>query len=501
MAASSSASSFGQRFIQIKALEDLFRRQLLCREVVKPFVGLILIKPLDCEKLSHKFQQSLDRMQHIVDPQLRVPTPKSFNDPRDHRQIFQQLSIPDDLLSCIVVAGGAVLDCIFGNTPNDYDLFIFGDVDPYQVTEKLLSIWANRITFAMRTEHSITVKIGKEHPNTISRASRWNPPPRDLVIQIVLRHYRTPNEVVYGFDLEPCRCLIYRDEMWMTPSCKFSIKTATMTVDLSRASTTYNKRLSKYHHKRSFAVYIPIKVKAMHLELGLRGHGAEGSLVGLLSYLLHKRKTYSPMESDYAFVTSQNIKAGRANIGCRGFTVYLSNEKFVDPNQQDMMSIDSDDDSQDLPKSESMAPPKRKEKIASDSDSTDDLFDGIGEDITPPRAASSVSEAEKLVTNQNSRDDFFYALEALTINDNDTEADTETGYERTDVPEFECDRKIIGYSFKKTVDVRHVLELPDEVLPTLAIPRRAVFMTENPGRQYTSSFHPMQLTWEQWVKW
>lgn len=75
-------------------------------------------------------------------------------------------------------------------------------------------------------------------------------------IQVILRLYQTPSEVIHGFDVDSC-CLGFDGEnIWMTHRAHFALKNGYNTVNFGRLSPSYEMRLVKYG-TRGMAVRIP----------------------------------------------------------------------------------------------------------------------------------------------------------------------------------------------------------------------------------------------------
>ncbi|KAG2379332.1 hypothetical protein C9374_007471 [Naegleria lovaniensis] len=75
-------------------------------------------------------------------------------------------------------------------------------------------------------------------------------------IQVVLRIYKSPAEVLLGFDID-CACIGYDGKtVWSAPRARRALAFNTNLVDVDRQSTTYEYRLYKYA-KRGFSVSVP----------------------------------------------------------------------------------------------------------------------------------------------------------------------------------------------------------------------------------------------------
>lgn len=69
---------------------------------------------------------------------------------------------------------------------------------------------------------------------------------RNSEIQIILRLYQTPSEVLHGFDVDSCCLGFDGNDVWMTQRACFAIKNGYNTVNFNRLSPSYELRLAKY---------------------------------------------------------------------------------------------------------------------------------------------------------------------------------------------------------------------------------------------------------------
>ena len=76
-------------------------------------------------------------------------------------------------------------------------------------------------------------------------------------IQIVLRLYSSPAEILMGFDVDSCSCGFDGKQVYMTPRCHQALIRQMNTVDMTRRSPTYELRLAKYAD-RGFEVEVPM---------------------------------------------------------------------------------------------------------------------------------------------------------------------------------------------------------------------------------------------------
>lgn len=168
----------------------------------------------------------------------------------------------------VFVAGGSILKCMMnpnGNTNgnqaspattgdastvnfngSDIDLFLY-DLTPEAANEKIKEIHAvvtrnsnGKPPHIIRTRYAITI-LG-DYPLRH--------------IQIVLRLYKSPAEVLIGFDVDACTVGFDGEKVWASKRARRALTKQYNLVDLSRRSLTYEVRLNKYS-QRGFAVLIP----------------------------------------------------------------------------------------------------------------------------------------------------------------------------------------------------------------------------------------------------
>jgi hypothetical protein len=95
-------------------------------------------------------------------------------------------------------------------------------------------------TVCVRTKHAIS--IHSQYP--------YRP------IQIILRLYKSPAEILAGFDID-CACFLYNgNSVWGNPRGVAALKAQANLVDMTRRSPSYEVRLAKYSN-RGFEVSVP----------------------------------------------------------------------------------------------------------------------------------------------------------------------------------------------------------------------------------------------------
>jgi len=179
----------------------------------------------------------------------------NFN--RSHPNILHRLN--DILLSePVVVAGGSVLGSLRCHTGNHVSGFT-SDIDLFICISEPQE--ANRIT------HRIWNALAVDHerwwilrgPGVVNMVLWTNMDTIEQKVQIVLRLYDSPAEVLYGFDVDCCCCCYDGREVWLTPRCLRALQTMANVLNPLHAwpnRASYELRLTKYSI-RGFAVAIP----------------------------------------------------------------------------------------------------------------------------------------------------------------------------------------------------------------------------------------------------
>lgn len=127
---------------------------------------------------------------------------------------------------------------------SDIDLFLYG-LDEDAAVEKLREIYDSIQASspyeirAFRSAHAVTL------------VSRY--PFRH--VQIVLRLYNSPSEVLMGFDVDSCAVGYNGKNVFMCPRAVLSFLSQTNTVDMTRRSPSYEMRLAKYA-ERGFEIVV-----------------------------------------------------------------------------------------------------------------------------------------------------------------------------------------------------------------------------------------------------
>ena len=167
--------------------------------------------------------------------------------------------------SNVVVAGGAVQACLapvpvsatvskralrkhFHNSAflaSDIDLFLYG-LSPAQAEARMQTIFdavCNSVPWDVTC-------VRKRHTVSIHSQFPYRP------IQIILRLYTSPAEILAGFDVDAPCCAFDGTRVWASARAVVAMMLQANTVDMTRRSPSYEVRLMKYA-MRGFEVYVP----------------------------------------------------------------------------------------------------------------------------------------------------------------------------------------------------------------------------------------------------
>jgi hypothetical protein len=151
----------------------------------------------------------------------------------------------------LLLAGGFITNSIiYYDSPTDLDFFIYG-LSEADANNKLDSLIAalNQILqhiWITRSKNSVT----------ITGQLRNDEPFHNVKIQFILRLYRTPAEILHGFDIDCCGAGYDGTNVWLTERAVGALKDMVNIVDFDRMSPSYEARLAKYM-ARGFSVYVP----------------------------------------------------------------------------------------------------------------------------------------------------------------------------------------------------------------------------------------------------
>jgi len=136
-----------------------------------------------------------------------------------------QITLPEPVCTYLKVpgvylAGGALISMLIDKPVKDYDLFFVGE--PHEFAE---------IARNFNADHESRFALTK-----ITKG---------CMIQLIKRVFNTPDQIIGGFDLDPCR-FIYKHKLQTTIGGLVALRHQINYIDLSNASTSFNYRVSKY---------------------------------------------------------------------------------------------------------------------------------------------------------------------------------------------------------------------------------------------------------------
>ncbi|KAJ3554518.1 hypothetical protein NP233_g12406 [Leucocoprinus birnbaumii] len=261
-------------------LRKLFAQDKTHERLRDPYVGLVDIFGPDTdvlrktraravdyedeESLSGKYIMPLKETERRKDGEASMVT--DMDEFKKNWAIFSEGSLSQLAnWNNVIAAGGSVLSSLLPLAPehkkskrairkyyhsaafpsSDVDLFLWG-LTPEQAEKKIVAIYeAVRDSVpwdvtCIRTKH--TISIHSQYPYRS--------------VQIVLRLYQSPAEVLAGFDIDAPCCAYDGERVWANPRALMAMIRQCNTVDVTRRSPSYEVRLAKYA-KRGFEVYVP----------------------------------------------------------------------------------------------------------------------------------------------------------------------------------------------------------------------------------------------------
>lgn len=119
-------------------------------------------------------------------------------------------------------------------------------------------------------------------------------------VQIVLRLYSSPSEILASFDVDCCACGFDGKHVWASPRGIRALETRCNIVDVSRRSQVYEDRLYKYA-KRGYRVAVPgyIPNKMDRLMRTFHHDPAETGLLKLMTMEDNLRRPLKPLTMSY----------------------------------------------------------------------------------------------------------------------------------------------------------------------------------------------------------
>lgn len=158
----------------------------------------------------------------------------------------------------VFIAGGAIFSILFDLPISDIDVFLYG-CTPVEAEEKILQLieacrianylkespkcevnWEKNVTKVVRTSNAITFPVVKKKLYSDETLTG------KINVQIITRLYKTPSEVIHGFDVDCCSIGYNGENLLMTDRARFALENGYNTVNLEYLSPSYSYRLAKY---------------------------------------------------------------------------------------------------------------------------------------------------------------------------------------------------------------------------------------------------------------
>lgn len=167
-----------------------------------------------------------------------------------------------------VVAGGCVCDLLCRRGINDIDMFAPGMTE--KEAEKQFSDLEEDLKKWVETEKQfsglekelkrwIGVGIGSiatyrtNNCITIHMTKGW----AKFEVQLIMRNYRTVDEIIYGFDIAPSAVAWDGNAVYATIAARYAYYAGVFVPDVTRRRLTFETRIVKYTMRKSFAVVLP----------------------------------------------------------------------------------------------------------------------------------------------------------------------------------------------------------------------------------------------------
>lgn len=227
-------------WLKIKRVEDEFRT-VVGTGALSPHHGLLELTEAKLTEIvggrpGHRSTNVIRSMSSKWSPWYPFQRLRSFAD---------ALALKSTPEKGVLLAGGALVSyCLSQQPPKDYDLFLYGYTEPeaLQVIDKFIKL--------PKTSSFFT---GYKNYRTIHR-NKYTITCGD--IQFILRLYKSPAEILHGFDIDCCRVGYDGEKVWMTQSALWAWQNRMNVVDFSRMSPSYDYRMGKYAN-RGFDIRVP----------------------------------------------------------------------------------------------------------------------------------------------------------------------------------------------------------------------------------------------------
>lgn len=431
-----------------------------------------LRKTMNLSRKTNIEEPSDDRIQ-IVGSTCKHVYIKNYDGLFEYRILSLLMNLPEHIRPYVCLAGGALVDMIIGHHPRniaDYDLFVTGADNPEKVLIDLMQhlngLSGHEILSILRTRDAVTFYLHEVFED------------KSLKIQVILRSYASPSEVVTGFDLDASAICWYKGQLYLTKRALYSLKTMTLYHDVDRMSTSYNYRLLKYSQRKGFSIRLPGPISTE-----LKNNSFEHIKVNQGRFQPEYQNTLC-----FLYTASIMMGAGVYNLTISDYEDGSSGEPLTDMDADILSEADGTKSKTDGTKTETKTKTETETKT------------GTKTETKTKTGTKTVSQKdlERKRTHWNIMVDKAKELGIYMIRGK--------GSERTHKLKHRS-LTLIGYCLSKVSKNPNYIErllsfpIPEGYLGDFKrkFPRKLAFRTVNPGSQFTGSFNPVQMTLEQWA--
>nr|QQV29317.1 hypothetical protein K-LCC10_0062 [Kaumoebavirus] len=232
-------------------------------------------------------------------------------------------------LKNVLIAGGAICGTIIDRSYDDIDLFIYGlndserqDKLEYLVQAISAALYAKsaqfRAKFTKSNEAIYKTIYAIRNQNCVTIQDDYH-----RKVQIILRNYKSVDEILNGFDLGSSAVGLRDDgQVVVSGTGKFAYEYGANIVDTNRRSTTYELRLAKYYD-RDFDIIAPYFTENVKVGESITIYGKLGIYISKVERLKYSAVIdyAGPSSSDYQFdLSPRGVKYYNLNLLLKGET-------------------------------------------------------------------------------------------------------------------------------------------------------------------------------------
>ncbi|KAJ3296741.1 hypothetical protein HK104_001251 [Borealophlyctis nickersoniae] len=376
----------------------------------------------------------------------------SLNEFKRAFDVFSMGQLSSVNFNNVLVAGGGVLAALLPQ--------------PVGANEKVVEIFRAVQKAIGKRSRLIAVRSN----NVITFVANY-PFPR---VQIVLRLYKSPAEVLMGFDIDSCCVGFDGIKVLVLPRAARALKTRSNVVDMSRRSYSYEHRLLKYT-KRGFSIKVPgldrSRVSPAITEAPVwRRTDYKGLARLLIMEARWKEWKETGHSNDWTISFDRIDKA-----------IHMSDQKLMD-------DLDRDIHIDEVGQGKSVVRAARPEE--------DPTSDYTSIRIPQGPRYRTVANVETFLNSVQWRaNDEWYRFD--TSNPPRAEVTALAFGDIADVLKKKVSTGVVAGTKKLNHPWRRGQV---EALTFVHVDCKKMWMTENPGTQLTGSFNPLEEDWDDWVR-